>query len=242
MRFGIKDLDEALSFLEIRGILSILSDPGCGAEVIAKSILSAEDGLDPIAIIMKETEEEFKKACAKYGYGEKKIEILDLGAELFNRGGALGRFLLGISKEGEILEDFVSQQRREERSWDPIARIWSELSKKEKTKAYIDCLDVLADVSPQEKVKRFLQILAINSRQIGSVIIITMEKEVDPWLERKLKSVSDVVISLRREISGKKVINEISVEKIKNYPYVTFMGRYVISPGAGVLIEKIEKI
>ncbi len=240
MKFGIKDLDEIFSFLEIRGIVSLLSDPGCGAEVIAKAILTAEDDLSPIAIIMKETREEFWKACQKYSY-QREVEVIDLGAELFNRGGAMGRFLLGISKEGEILEDFVRRQRREE-AWDPIARIWSEISRKDKVKAYIDCLDVLADISPAEKVKRFLQMLAISSRQVGSVILFTLERDVDPWLERKVKSVSDVVISLRREISGKKVMNEISLEKVKNYPYVTFIGTYVVSPGTGVLIERIEKI
>jgi len=244
--FGIKDLDRLMSDVKMNGgIISILSSPESGYEIISKAVLMANDPYNKVALIAKETKLEFVDAVKNFNLGDiKDVEIIDIG-EMISKTYMRSMSTIAQIFTSQTLEDFqkllagtegISEQST-------LTVVIEKIYNRKKSKIFIDFLDFLVEETNFERISSFLNSIVSQAKHNNNFYILPLEVGLHPQLEKKLISNSDIVFKLYSEKArGKQRVNILETIKIKNYPHIRFTGVYSIVPGEGILIERIEKI
>lgn len=244
--FGIKDLDRLVSEVKMTGgVISILSSPESGYEIISKAVLMANDPYNKVALIAKETKVEFVEAVKNFNLGNiKDVEIIDIG-EMISKTYMQSMSTIAQIFASQKLEDFQKLLTKTEgiSEQSTLAVVIEKIYDRKRSKIFIDFLDFLVEENNFERIFSFLNSIVSQAKHNHNFYILPLEVGLYPQLEKKLISNSDIVFKLYSEKArGKQRVNIIETIKIKNYPHIRFTGVYSIVPREGILIERIEKI
>ena len=244
--FGIKDLDKLMVDLKMMGgIISILSSPESGYEIISKAFLMANDSYRKVALIAKETKAEFENAVVKFNLGNiSDVEIIDIG-EIISKSYMQSMSTIAQIFTSKRLDNFhkLFAMTEETTNKSAITLVIEKIYDRKKSKILIDFLEFLVEETNFDRMTSFLNSIVSQAKHNNNFYILPIEIGLYPQLEKKLISNSDIVFKLYSEKDrSKQRVNIIETLKIKNYPYIRFTGVYSIVPGEGIVIERIERI
>jgi|GEM_PF-3397667 len=244
--FGVRDLNRLFTDVDINGgIIFVLGTPDSGYEIFAKTILLSEDEYSKIALLGKETKDEFMKAIKTYDIGKtESVKVLELGSYVFRRFASTIEKLSRILSTGD-LTTLLEQEKTatESEGSDIMTYLISRIHGFSKAKILVDFIDMLIEEYSLSEISRTVAAIMTLSKIKDNFFIITMEKDLNPELERKIVSLSDIVFLLyskRKSIDEKLRIMEIL--KIKNYPHLQFYATYTFVRNEGIKIEHIQRI
>ena len=242
--FGIKDLNRLFVDVEMNGgIISIVGTPDSGYEIFAKTVLLSGEEYNKIALIGKETCEEFVRALKIYKIGDPKdVKVLEVGSYVFRKIAVSIERLSKLLSTGDLLT-LLEHSKEMEESMDIMTFLISKIHEFSRSKILIDFIDILGDDYPLAEIFKMITAMLVLSKIKDNFFIIAIEKDLNPELERKIISLSDIAFLLyseRKSVDEKLRIMEIM--KVKNYPHLQFYATYTFLKNEGLRIEHIQRI
>ncbi len=244
---GIEKLDKLLEGGTPKGYcVLILGSPGSSIEILSKQLATSGKVL---YISTEETETEVKDTMKRFGWNNKKIEIVDIASKYSESilSGEQKRISVyqqrSKLKLKELIEIGSSGMPPSEKGDEDFLAMFSESMKGKKAqKVILNSLDFFLNQYSQEEVIRTIQAAKISNIQDKGVIFLIMTKGIHGDIfERKMEGLADCILELEVIQKGSTFERFLAVKKMKNYAKKIGIARYAIDSD-GFVLEMIERI
>ena len=244
---GIEKLDKLLEGGTPRGFsVLILGTPGSSIEILCKQLATTGKVL---YFTTEETKAEVIDTINRFGWGEAKVEIVDIASEYSKvvLSGEERRISVYEQRSKVKLKELIEigssgMPPTNKGGEDFLAVLSNKIKSSNYEKIIINSLDFFLSQYSQDEVIRTIHAAKISNLENKSVLFIVMTKGIHGDIfERKMEGIADCVLELEVLQKGSTFERFLAVKKMKNYAKKIGIARYAIDSD-GFILEMIERI